>query len=335
MTRATLHGKKATQFFASLHDNWTQQRCLERYQNLTQERVARVFDLLEQLTCVEIMMFTVMLGDTNFMEMGPFELFGDFFLQITTRQSHTLNQGTAGRTEVTERLIRVITGRAGVQIYHQRLERVRKQFGAGERLQAATMKVTIQFIQANAISDACRIHEISQHHGGMSSILQACLKSGGNWPEFKKAYPDIAVVLIGLVETLASPNLPLSPFLRNSYALNSLSKIYGTVQAFKNQSARISAADEHAVFSPPMVIEERIANTALTMSWRQSRDFRHQPLRHFTSRVHKVRSKPDTCAPCSGTSTQPHTCGSKLSHLDTLMWPRSSISKLGLNSLKI
>ena len=46
-----------------------------------------------------------------------------------------------------------------------------------------------------------------------------------------------------------------------------------------------------------MVIEERIANTALTMSWRQSKEFRHQPLRQFTSRIHKVRSKPDGCAP--------------------------------------
>ena len=40
------------------------------------------------------------------------------------------------------------------------------------------------------------------------------MKSGANWQEFKKAYPDIAVVLIGLIETLASPNLPLSPFLK-------------------------------------------------------------------------------------------------------------------------
>ncbi len=55
--------------------------------------------------------------------------------------------------------------------------------------------------------------------------------------------------------------------------------------------------DEHAAFTPPIIIEERIANTALTMTWRQSNDFRHQPLRQFTSRVDKVRSKPDTCAP--------------------------------------
>ena len=42
------------------------------------------------------------------------------------------------------------------------------------------MKVAIQFIQANAIPDACKIPEINQYHGGMSFILQACLKSGGN-----------------------------------------------------------------------------------------------------------------------------------------------------------
>ncbi len=77
------------------------------------------------------------------------------------------------------------------------------------------MRVAIQYITANAIADAYKVPEINQHHGGMSSILQVCVKSGGNWPEVKKAYPDVAIALIGLVETLASPNLPLSPFLQN------------------------------------------------------------------------------------------------------------------------
>ncbi len=77
------------------------------------------------------------------------------------------------------------------------------------RTSAATMRVAIQFIHATTIPGACKVLEMHHHHGGMSSIFQACLKSGGNSPEFKKAYPDVVMMLIGLIETLASPNLPL------------------------------------------------------------------------------------------------------------------------------
>ncbi len=77
------------------------------------------------------------------------------------------------------------------------------------------MRVRIQFIHANAIEDACKMPEKKQNHVGMSSILQVCLESGDNCSEFKKEYPDVAMVLIGLIQTLASPNLPLSPFLNN------------------------------------------------------------------------------------------------------------------------
>ena len=120
-----LEGKPIKEVIENIHDSWTIEACVRRYGNLPRQKVEKVFQLVSQLAYMEIVAFTIVIGDKNFAEMGPFDMFVTYVQQLTPGEEHTINLCRAARTAGLEVLMREIGGKGTEQIFFPRIGSVK------------------------------------------------------------------------------------------------------------------------------------------------------------------------------------------------------------------
>ena len=182
---------------------------------------------------------------------------------------------------------------------HQRVGVVERHVAVEERNQSGAMNTTRKLLQVVEIGKRTLPFKPEKHfpdpntiYMGRSSELQIYKNLARNPEEVFRAYPGLIMSFFGVVETVATPDVPLSAILYNVDAINTLSVISGSLDSFNCTFARTQKAENYCMFSPLMTADRRIQEMNETMRSWQSREAAIEPNTQFLQQVQEVYLEP-------------------------------------------